>query len=420
MQIDQADELRENADVRSRPMTTQTQPVPTLDRKLAVAVFGLRGFPGVQGGIERHCEKLYPRLVARGVDVTVIARSRYQPPTRQPASRPGMRFVRLGSVYSAGMEAFVHSALAALWCIWKRPDVTHVHAIGPALFVPLLRAFGLRVVVTHHGFDYQRQKWGAFARRMLRFGERMAARHANRCIVISEGIREVLTSEHGARTALIPNGVEIQPDMPPAVSDPVMKRFGLAANRYLICVGRLVPEKRQADLVEAWSMLSPADRMGWKLVIVGGADHHSPYVDELHGRIAKSADVVATGVQTGDVLEALWQRAGGCLLPSSHEGLPIVMLEAMSHRLPLLASDIAPNLEVGLPAECYLPVGDPAAWAQAMRRLIAQAERAGAAGSQTTSPLRVEEFRRRVVARYDWDQIADRTVEVYEAVRASR
>lgn len=391
---------------------------------LKVAVLGLRGFPDVQGGIERHCEMLYPRLAERGVDVTVHVRSRYAPDVAARAGLP-LRFVSAPTLYSAGLEATVHSILATLWCIATRPDVVHIHAIGPAICVPLARLGGLKVVVTHHGFDYDRQKWGRLARLVLRTGERMAGRYANRVIAISEGIRSSLASRFSIRPALIPNGVDIRTGGAKAAArrHPVLDSFDIPSYRYLISVGRWVPEKRQSDLIRAWSAMPASERAGWRLVIVGSADHESPYVTELKALARSTPDVVLTGLQTGAALDALWDHAGGFLLPSSHEGLPIVLLEAMSHALPVLASDIEPNLEVGLPENCYLRMGDVAVWSEAMRRLIGQAEAALSADGSTpvpVQPLRVAAFRSQVAEQYNWDRIADQTLAVYREVVAGR
>ncbi|MDI9599646.1 MAG: glycosyltransferase, partial [Acidobacteriota bacterium] len=73
---------------------------------LRVAVIGSRGMPGVHGGIERHVEELYPRLVERGVEVTVYARRAYVPHDTEHA---GVRVVSLGSLPGRYGEAISHT-----------------------------------------------------------------------------------------------------------------------------------------------------------------------------------------------------------------------------------------------------------------------------------------------------------------------
>lgn len=365
---------------------------------MKVLVLGIRGIPNVQGGVETHAEQLYPRLAQLGCVVEVIVRSPFVP---RGLSRCGaVRLRRIWSPRTTGAEALVHSVLGVLYAGITRPDVLHIHAVGPAIVTPLARLLGLRVVVTHHGADYQRDKWGPVARRVLRLGERVGMRYSAARIAISAAIARLIRTDYGRDSHLIPNGVATAP---PVEGTATIARFGLEAGRYFLQVSRLVPEKRQLDAIAAWSTLRPCP---WRLALVGaiGDDAYSRRVVEAAAR----AGVVLTGVQRGAALAELYANAGAFVLPSSHEGLPIAMLEALSHGLPIVASDIAANLEVGLPATSYFPVGDVAALAERLR--IAQlAPRDDGARAARREFVRLG---------YDWDRIAAQTLAVYEhAVR---
>jgi glycosyltransferase involved in cell wall biosynthesis len=299
-----------------------------------------------------------------------------------------------------GLEAIVHSFLGVLVAAVHRPDILHIQAIGPALVTPLARLQGLKVVVTHHGPDYDRQKWGGFARWVLRTGERWGMRWSNARIVISEVIRALVRDKHGVESTLIPNGV-VLPELPAGRS--TLDAFGLEPGRYVVLVSRLVPEKRHLDLIAAFVQ---AQLSGWKLAIVGASDHPDAYVRSVLDAAEKTPGVVCTGFQSGEVLAELFGQAGMFVLPSSHEGLPIALLEALSYGLPVLASDIRANREVGLPDEHYFPLGDVAALAGRLRELAAR-------------PLTADdrEARRQWVSeRYDWRKIAGQTLEVYRSV----
>ncbi|MBN8777996.1 glycosyltransferase family 4 protein [Thiobacillus sp.] len=367
---------------------------------MRVAFLGLRGFPDVQGGVETHAEHLCPLLVELGCEVDVIVRAPYQPESIGDEWK-GIRFHRLWAPRSKGLEAILHTGLGVLYAGFvRRPDVLHVQAIGPALMVPLARLLGLRVVVTHHGPDYDRQKWGYFARLVLRLGERFGMRWSNDRIVISEVIRSLVKRKHGRDSTLIPNGV-VLPEMPDTMG--ALVAFGLDPGKYVLLVSRLVPEKRHLDLIEAFQH---AALPGWKLAIVGASDHPDAYVRKVLDAAAATPGVVCTGLQTGLALRELYTHAGIFVLPSSHEGLPIAMLEALSYGLPVVASDIPANLEVGLSAEHYFPLGDVAALAAHMRDFAAQ-----------TLTVEARESRRAWVSgRFDWKDIARRTLEVYQTV----
>jgi glycosyltransferase involved in cell wall biosynthesis len=309
--------------------------------------------------------------------------------------------VRVWAPQSKGLEAIVHTFLGVLYAgLVRRPDILHIQAIGPALMTPLARLLGLRVVVTHHGPDYDRQKWGGFAKWALRMGERWGMRWSNARIVISQVIRALVRDKHGVESTLIPNGV-VLPDL--QAGRVVLGEFGLEPGRYVVLVSRLVPEKRHLDLIEAFRR---AAQPGWKLAIIGASDHPDAYVQSVLDGAKQTPGVVCTGFQSGARLAELFGQAGLFVLPSSHEGLPIALLEALSYGLPVIASDIPANREVGLPDEHYFPLGDVAALATRLREFAAR-------------PLTAEdrEARRQWVGeRYDWRMIARQTLGVYCSV----
>lgn len=366
-------------------------------------MLGLRGFPGVQGGVETHAEHLCPLLAELGCEVTVLTRAPYHP-VHVGGQWRNVRLVPLWAPKSKGLEAILHSFLGVLYAAVKRPDVLHIQAIGPALMTLPARLLGLKVVVTHHGPDYDRQKWGRLARIVLQLGERFGMRWSQERIVISQVIRQLVRRKHGKGSVLIPNGV-VLPNLPDTQT--ALAQFGLEPGRYVLLVSRLVPEKRHLDLVAAFAIARPP---GWQLAIVGASDHPDAYVQEVLDKAGATPGVVCTGLQTGQPLRELYGHAGLFVLPSSHEGLPIAMLEALSFGLPVVASDIPANLEVGLPAEHYFPLGEVPALAARISHFTSIAI------TQTARETR----RAWVTSRYDWHAIARQTVAVYEKLNPDR
>lgn len=370
-----------------------------MSKQLSVMWLGLRGFPNVQGGVEAHAEHLCPMLAELGYHVTVVARSAYQLAHPEACWR-GVHFRSLWAPSSKSMEAIVHSTLGVLYAAVRRPDILHIHAIGPSLVTPLARILGLRVVVTHHGPDYEREKWGTVARTALRLGEWLGARHSNACIVISEIIQRHLRDKHEVDAAWIPNGVSL-PALPTGTT--TLEAFGLKPRSYILIVGRLVPEKRHFDLMKAFSQADIKDR---KLVIVGAADHKDRYAKAVLEAAAGQKNVVCTGFQTGAALCELYFHAAVFVLPSSHEGMPIALLEAMSYGLPVIASDIPANQEVRCREIDYYPLGDVDALAVKLRH-------------HALAEIRLdqrERLRDFVAKNYDWWKIAKNTHAVYRHV----
>jgi glycosyltransferase involved in cell wall biosynthesis len=366
------------------------------DRPLRVTMLGIRGFPNVQGGVEKHAEKLSCALTELGCQVEAVVRSRFVKKEGGGTWR-NVKLARLWAPRTAGLEAFVHTFLGVMRAGFVRPDILHIHAIGPAFFAPFARALGLRVVVTYHSLNYEHEKWGRAARAVLRFGERAGMNFANGRIVVSQGLARHMQRNHRGSVTIIPNGIEC-----PSIvqSTELLRRYGLSANRYALTVARIDETKRQLDLIEAYARLpAPA----WKLALVGGADHSGSYARSVAAAAAKTPGVVMLGHRSAAELAELYSHAGVFVLPSSHEGQPIVVLEAASYGLPVILSDIPAHREFGLANARYFDVGDTATLAEHL-------------GAIFTAPVekRTESAERAgILAAHDWRTIAQRTLAVY-------
>jgi len=366
---------------------------------MKVFVTGTRGIPDIPGGVESHCQNLYPLIARAGHQVRLCRRRSYV--------QDGLRDwqgVELEDIYTPrrkSLEAIVHTFLAILAARRWGADILHVHAVGPSLVIPVARLLGLKVVMTNHGPDYDRQKWGKAARAILRLGEYLGGKWANEIIVISQHIREIVQRRCGRDSILIPNGVV----MPEPVQDrDYLEEKGIEPGRYLLAVARLVPEKGLHDLVEAYGRQA----LPWKLVLVGDADHEDDYSRSLKRQAADNPNIVMTGYITGEPLRQVFAHAGLFVMPSYHEGLPIALLEAMSYGLPVLVSDIPANLEVSLEEDAYFPCGDVDQLAQQLRH------KSGVEYPPDKRLLQLELVREK----YDWVTIAADTVRVYEGLVA--
>lgn len=359
------------------------------NKKMTVMVLGLRGFPEVQGGIQKHCQQLYPRIVSAGVNVDAIVRSPYMQNYSENQWQ-GVQLRRLWSPKIKSLEAIVHSFLGVLLASITRPDVLHIHGIGPSLVIPLARLFRLRVVMTHHGPDYDRQKWGWVARRALKIGEYLGVYCSHHCIAISKVIQKLIQDEYHQLSEFIPNGV-LSPEL--LGTTHTQKLFNLKPRYYFLMVGRLVPEKRQLDVIKAFS---DANISGWKLVLVGESNHPDQYMNEVITRAAATSDVICTGLQTGDNLSELYEHAGGFILASSHEGHSVALLEALSYGLPVIVSNIPANLDIGLPRNNYYPLGNIKILAERLYELAVR-------------PMHEKNNYSRINDQYNWSDIAKQT-----------
>ncbi len=310
---------------------------------MKIAVIGTKGLPPKQGGIEHYCAEVYPRIVAQGHSVDLFGRSSYT--DRSWLDRynfQGVQVISLPGWDLRGMDAFISSALGAIASSGKRYDIVHFHALGPALFTWLPKiASSAKVVVTCQGLDWQRAKWGTTSSRLIRMGERAAVRFADEIIVVSKDLQSYFSNTYGRETVYIPNAPASYAESDPNFS--YGTSLGLNQGRYILFLGRLVPEKRPDLLIEAFEALKPA---GWKLVFAGGVSNTKAYVSKLLDRVAKNPDVVFAGELRGSRLAEIVRGAGLFALPSDLEGLPLAMLEAMQEGVPVVASDIPPHQQL--------------------------------------------------------------------------
>lgn len=362
-------------------------------------VIGTRGIPNIMGGVETHCEELFPRIVQRGHDVTLIRRTHYAKDSLKEWE--GIKIVDVDSPKKKCFEAIVHTFAAICKAKKLGADTVHIMAVGPALLTPFARLMGLKVVFTHHGPDYNRDKWGFCARTVLRLGEKMGVRYSNEVIVISNVIKYLIEEKYGRKNShLIYNGV---PE-PEKCEDPeYFSQLGIEKGKYILGMCRFVPEKHLHDLIEAFDSLKGKMPSDIKLVLAGDADFEDDYSRNLKA-MAREKGVVLTGFVKGSKLHSLLTNCRAYCLPSSHEGLPIALLEAMSYSVPVIVSDIPANLEVGLPEENYFPMGNVDALAE---RIMANVE----------AEYHHVEYN---MSKYNWERIADQTANIYTTLAQRR
>lgn len=358
-----------------------------------IAIMGMRGFPHVQGGVERHCEALYPLMSGRNFNV--YRRKPFLTPESNATTYPNIRFTDLPSTRVSGVEATVHTLLSALHAGFSRPALVHIHNIGPGLFIPLLRLMGLKVVMTYHSSNYEHEKWGPVARRILRLAEKLSVRWTNRVIFVNRRLYDKISPLYPDKCLFLPNGVT---SSGPTAASNLLERHGVTPGSYILAVGRLTPEKGFEHLVEAVNQLSDPNV---RLVIAGGSDNDNAYLNLL-----KSKDihhrVIFTGNVYGEELNQLYSHARLYVLSSVNEGFPLVLLEAMDHRLPIIVTDIPATHLPQVPAGAFVPAADAPALARAIAQYLEQNPELQRVDYDLTD--------------YDWQKIAEQTDKVYASL----
>lgn len=370
---------------------------------MKIAMIGQKGMPALAGGVEKHVQELSTRLAANGDEVVVYTRSWYTPAIK--TEHDGVRLVSLPSLHSKNLDAISHTALAIMHAAFiERPDVIHIHAVGPALLTGLARVLAPRskIVVTFHCIDRQHQKWSRFAKIMLWLGEWIAMKFAHEVISVSRTLKNYAYEAYGRDTTYIPNGIS---QVQARQASMITQEFGLHTDDYFVCVARLVRHKGIHFLIRAYQQL----RTTKKLVIVGDGAFTDDYVNEIKALAAGNPNIIFTGLQTGQMLEELFSNAYAFILPSQSEGLPIALLEAASYGKAVLASDIPANLEIVQHCGLSFTNGSISELADKLQLLINEPDLVETTGRAA---------RKYVLRHYLWDDVAAHTTMLYKRVLA--
>lgn len=354
-----------------------------------ICVLGLRGFPFIEGGVEKHCEHLYPRM---SENITVFRRKPYVTEVcRSSSVYEHIKFIDLPSTRIKGFETVLHSFLATRRAVKLDPDVVHIHNIGPALFSGMLVKKKIPVVLTYHSPNYEHSKWGKFAKRLLLHSEKVALKNASRIIFVNRFQMERYPAEIQNKSVYIPNGIE-EPII--STSTDYLKSIGVEAGKYVLAVGRITPEKGFDTLINGFQA---ACHEGYKLVIAGGVEFESSYMDRL--KRMSGNDVVFTGYVYGDNLNQLYTNAALFILSSNNEGFPLVLLEAMSYELDVLVTDIPACHLVKLEPDDYFTRGNEKQLAELITKRLSKPQK------------RVYELKD-----YDWNSVASATINAYREI----
>ena len=304
-------------------------------------MFGQKTIPSRDGGVEIVVEELASRL-AKTNNVTVFNRKRKG--VKSPKIYKNIHLKDVFTIDKKSLDAIVYAFFSTLKARSKKYDVVHVHAEGPCFFLWMLgKHKNKKVVVTIHGLDWQRGKWGGLASKILKFSEKQAVKHADEIIVLSKGVQVYFLKTYNRKTTFIPNGVNKPELLSPNI---IKKEYNLDKHSYVLFLARIVPEKGLDYLIDAWKSMSDIEKNGKKLVIAGGSSHSDSYYESICNKCKNDKTIIMTGFVTGNKLAELFSNAYLYILPSDIEGMPISLLEAMSYGNRCLVSDIEENVSI--------------------------------------------------------------------------
>ncbi|MCH5255791.1 MAG: glycosyltransferase family 4 protein [Lachnospiraceae bacterium] len=373
-------------------------------------MIGHKRIPSREGGIEIVVDELSVRLAKMGHKIDAYNRYGHHVSGKKYDEEygrgdrkyyKGIRIRIIPTFRSSKLNAIVYSFLATLRALFIPYDVMHYHAEGPCAMLWIPKLFGKKVVVTVHGLDWQRAKWGRFASFVIKFGEKMAAKYADEVIVLSKNVQDYFKDTYGRNTVFIPNGID-RPEKRKA--ELITEKYGLEENGYFLFLARIVPEKGAHYLIEAFRGID-TDK---KLVIAGGSSQAFDYMEKIHRMAAEDDRVIMTDFVQGQILEELYSNAYAFVLPSDVEGMALSLLEAMSYGNCCLVSDISENTEVTEDKALVFEKGNIDDLKNKLEYML-------------QNPEKVEEYKKQssdyICGKYNWDDVVGQTVEIYSRCR---
>lgn len=368
---------------------------------MKIAMLGHKRIPSREGGVEIVVEELSTRLVQKGHTVDVYNRkgnnvSDKNIKTKKIKEYKGVNIKTVFTINKKGLDALIYSFFASIRVLFGKYDCIHYHAEGSCAMLWIPHLFRKRTVVTIHGLDWQRSKWGGFATKYIKFGEKMAAKYADEIIVLSKGVQEYFKKTYNRKTNFIENGVN-----KPTIKVPniIKEKYNLKKDDYILYLARIVPEKRLDLLIDAFKKINTSK----KLVIAGGASHTNDFYNEIKQKASEDSRIIMTGFVQGEELQELFSNTYLYCLPSDVEGMPISLLEAMSYGKNCLVSNIEENTQVtGKYATTFKKSN--------LDSLIDSLDRC-LNGYGRFEDKEISDY---IIKRYDWNDIVERTVKLYK------
>lgn len=370
---------------------------------MKIAMIGQKRIPSREGGVEIVVEELSTRMAKLGCDVTVYNRSGKHALDKNQKNKnlkeyKNVKIKKVITIDKKGLAAMTSSFFGTVKILFSNADIVHYHAEGPCAMIPIIKFLSnKRIIVTIHGLDWQRAKWGGFATKYIKFGEKMAVKYANEIIVLSENVKNYFKENYNRNTHFIPNGVNKPKILKP---NRIKEKYNLSKDNYILFLGRIVPEKGIHYLIDAFNIVN-TDK---KLVIAGGASDTDDYYQELKEKSKLNNNIIFTGFVQGEELEELYSNAYIYCLPSDLEGMPLSLLEAMSYGNCCLTSDIK---------ECSTVINDKGETftksnindlASKIQKLI---------NDESLVKKYKNESQKYVLDNYNWDDVVDETLKLY-------
>jgi len=364
---------------------------------MRIAFIAVKGIP-VGGGIEKVTEEIGSRLVAKGHEVIVYSSKDYG--TVADCVFKGMHIKTVRSINTKAFHklSICYHATRDVICN-RTADLVHFHAIGPSVFSIFPRIRSIPTVVQAHGLEWKRDKWGFVGKSFFKLADYSVVYFPDKATSVSKVQKKYFEDKFGREVVYIPNGVS------PVEKQPAnwILEQGIVPNRYILFAARLVEEKGAHFLIDAFRRLDT----DMKLVIAGDAAHMERYKAKLHELAGDDKRIIFPGFVTGMPMQELFSNAYLFCLPSTLEGLPVALLDAMNFGNCCLSSDIPENIEAIEDHGYTFRSRDSDDLEHVLKTLIERPEMVEAKKKEALDHVR---------SNYSWDRVTDMMESLYSSI----
>lgn len=305
-----------------------------------VAFIGQRGFPAEfpgTSGVEFYVENKITTLIRAN---KVIVYTRNWTGSRK-ININGLQIISVPTINTKHLDTIVYSLLATIHsCVFTDAQIVWYQGSGPGIFAFIPKLLGKKVILTIHSLDWKRDKWGRRASWFLRLSERVAIECADKVYCVAKHLQTYVVTTYHKPTSLDRIRQRKLINVEQETTRRVLMKYGLVPKKYILYLGRFVPEKRIEWLIKAFLELK---RTGLKLVLAGGESHSQDYALYLQKMVNNNKNIVFTGYVFGEKKSALLANTKLFVLPSGLEGFPVAVIEALEHKCHCLVSNQLKN-----------------------------------------------------------------------------
>lgn len=350
----------------------------------------------ILGGIESYMVNITKELVNMGHEPIIYCES----DRNSIEMHNGVRVIHMKGFKSMVICKPWVSLKATIRTLFKEKDVSIIHynAWPPSLWSFIPRMFGVKSLMQGHGLEWQRSKYSPIQKKIMKFMEMVTAHTNQHLIMCSEGQTKYFKEIYNKNATTISTAVNLPPANGTNEKE-TLEKFGLEKKKYFLFMARLVQEKNPDYLIDGFNKCKNGDM---KLVIAGSNDANPVYVKKLHKMAEGNKNIVFTGAVYGYEKDAIIRNAYTFCIPSTIEGLSIGLLEALSYKLPVIASDIDANREL---------LDDDAVWVRYENAEdISKAIEFCICNKETIDKF-IDLNYKKVVDNYTWNKVANKYVE---------